>query len=92
MLRRGRAPAGGSTVFATPIASERKFAQLREAHREDIIVAISSKLNVEEAGLADLPRHDEWSKTRLKPESVLAVVDMPTVEGMSRKERHDHAP
>ena len=61
-------------MFAAPIASERKFAQLREAHREDIIVAISSKLNVEE-NVSDLPGPVVWFKTRLKPESVLAVIE-----------------
>ena len=68
-----------------PSYIERKFAQLREAQREDIIVAISSKLNVEEASLADLPGPVVWFKTRLKPESVLTVIDMPTVEGYVEK-------
>ena len=60
--------------FWRPEYIARKFAQLRQAQREDVIVAVSSKLNVEE-NVSDLPGPVVWFKTRLKPESVLAVIE-----------------
>ena len=60
--------------FWRPEYIARKFAQLRQAQREDVIVAVSSKLNVAE-NVSDLPGPVVWFKTRLKPESVLAVIE-----------------
>ncbi len=55
----------------------KKFAQVRRANRDDLILAISQRLNLERAGvkLNDLPGRVVWFKERLIPKSVLEVLE-----------------
>ena len=55
----------------------KKFAQVRRAGREGLMVAISERLNLERAGVrrADLPARVVWFKDRLLPQAVLAVLE-----------------
>lgn len=55
----------------------KKFAQVRRAKRDDLILAISERLNLERAGvkLNDLPGRVVWFKDRLIPKSVLEVLE-----------------
>jgi len=55
----------------------KKFAQVRWAGREDLIVAVSERLNLERAGVqhADLPARVVWFKDRVLPQAVLAVLE-----------------
>ena len=55
----------------------KKFAQVRRAAREDVILAVSERLNLERAGVRrdDMPAHVVWFKDRLLPKAVLAVLD-----------------
>lgn len=56
---------------------QKKFAQVRQANREDLILAISERLNLEKAGvkLSDTPARVVWFKDKLSPKSVLAVLE-----------------
>ncbi len=56
---------------------QKKFSQVRRAGREDLILAISERLNLEKAGvkLNDVPARIVWFKDKLLPKSVLAVMD-----------------
>lgn len=56
---------------------QKKFAQVRRAERDDLILAISERLNLEKAGvnLKDVPAKIIWFKDKLLPKSVLAVLD-----------------
>jgi uncharacterized protein len=55
----------------------KKFAQVRRAAREDLILAVSERLNLERAGVrrADLPARVVWFKDRVLPQAVLAVLE-----------------
>ena len=55
----------------------KKFAQVRRAARNDLILAVSERLNLERAGvdLRDLPARVVWFKDRVMPPAVLAVID-----------------
>jgi uncharacterized protein len=55
----------------------KKFAQVRRAGREDVILAVSERLNLERAGVkrADLPARVVWFKERVLPQAVLAVLE-----------------
>jgi len=55
----------------------KKFAQVRRAGREDIILAVSERLNLERAGVrdADLPARVVWFKDRVLPQAVLSVLE-----------------
>jgi len=55
----------------------KKFAQVRRAGRQDVILAVSERLNLERAGVrhADLPARVVWFKDRLLPQAVLAVLE-----------------
>ncbi|MDZ8260041.1 DUF790 family protein [Nostoc sp. ChiQUE01b] len=56
---------------------QKKFSQVRRAGRDDLILAISERLNLEKAGvkLNDVPARIVWFKDKLLPKSVLAVMD-----------------
>ena len=55
----------------------KKFAQVRRAGREDVILAVSERLNLERAGVKreDLPARVVWFKDRVLPQAVLAVLE-----------------
>lgn len=56
---------------------QKKFAQVRRANCENLILAISERLNLEKAGVKmnDVPARIVWFKDKLLPKAVLAVVD-----------------
>ncbi|MCC5661095.1 DUF790 family protein [Nostoc sp. XA010] len=56
---------------------QKKFSQVRRAGRDDLILAISERLNLEKAGvkLDDVPARIVWFKDKLLPKAVLAVMD-----------------
>jgi len=55
----------------------KKFAQVHRAARDDLILAISERLNLERAGVKvqDLPARVIWFKDRIQPKAVLDVVE-----------------
>ncbi len=55
---------------------QKKFAQLRNAHIDNIIIAISERLNLEKAGVkfTDLPIKIVWFKDKLSPKKVLELL------------------
>jgi predicted nuclease of restriction endonuclease-like RecB superfamily len=55
----------------------KKFAQVRRSGCDNLILAISERLNLEKAGvkLDDVPARIVWFKDKLLPKSVLAVMD-----------------
>lgn len=55
----------------------KKFAQVRRAGRQDLILAISERLNLERAGVKtdDLPARVVWFKDRVLPKTVLEVLE-----------------
>jgi uncharacterized protein len=55
----------------------KKFAQVRRAGRQDLIVAVSERLNLERAGVKrqDIPARVVWFKDRVLPKAVLDVLD-----------------
>jgi uncharacterized protein len=54
----------------------KKFAQVRRAGREDILLAVSERLNLERAGVRreDIPARVVWFKDRVLPKAVLDVL------------------
>lgn len=56
---------------------QKKFAQVRRAERNDLILAISERLNLEKAGvkLTDVPAKIIWFKDKLLPKAVLPALD-----------------
>ena len=56
---------------------QKKFSQVRRAERDDLILAISERLNLEKAGvnLKDVPAKIIWFKDKLLPKAVLEVLD-----------------
>ncbi len=56
---------------------KKKFAQVRQAGRDDLILAISERLNLEKAGVNfnDTPAQLVWFKDQLSPKAVLKVLD-----------------
>lgn len=55
----------------------KKFSQVRQSGRDDLILAISERLNLEKAGvkIADTPARILWFKDKLSPKAVLALLD-----------------
>jgi uncharacterized protein len=55
----------------------KKFAQVRRAGRQDLILAVSERLNLERAGVRreDLQARVVWFKDRVLPQAVLAVLE-----------------
>ncbi len=56
---------------------QKKFSQVRRAGCDNLILAISERLNLEKAGvkLNDVPARIIWFKDKLLPKAVLAVMD-----------------
>lgn len=56
---------------------QKKFSQVRRAACNNLILAISERLNLEKAGvkLNDVPARIVWFKDKLQPKAVLAVLD-----------------
>ncbi|WOD39317.1 DUF790 family protein [Nodosilinea sp. E11] len=54
----------------------KKFAQVRQSGRDNLILAVSERLNLENAGvdIANVPAQVVWFKTKLQPKVVLAVL------------------
>ncbi|GCL41159.1 hypothetical protein NIES80_08530 [Dolichospermum planctonicum] len=60
---------------------QKKFYQIKRANCDNLILAISERLNLEKAGvkLDNVPARIVWFKEKLLPKSVLAVIDfLPT--------------
>jgi predicted nuclease of restriction endonuclease-like RecB superfamily len=55
----------------------KKFAQVRRAGRQDLILAVSERLNLERAGVKrqDIPARVVWFKDRLLPQAVLDMLE-----------------
>jgi uncharacterized protein len=55
----------------------KKFAQVRQAGREDVILAVSERLNLERAGVKrdNISARVVWFKDRVLPQAVLAVLE-----------------
>ncbi|MBE9192229.1 DUF790 family protein [Gloeocapsopsis crepidinum LEGE 06123] len=56
---------------------QKKFSQVRKANCDNLILAISERLNLEKVGvkLNDCPARIVWFKDKLQPKSVLAVLE-----------------
>ncbi len=56
---------------------QKKFAQVRRSECDNLILAISERLNLDKAGvkLHDVPAKIVWFKDKLLPKSVLAVIE-----------------
>ncbi len=56
---------------------QKKFSQVRRSGCDNLILAISERLNLEKAGvkLNDVPARIVWFKDKLLPKAVLAVID-----------------
>jgi predicted nuclease of restriction endonuclease-like RecB superfamily len=63
-------------LLATRIFAK-KFAQVHRADCDNLILAISERLNLEKAGvkLSDVPARIVWFKDKLLPKAVLAVMN-----------------
>ncbi|HIK43673.1 MAG TPA: DUF790 family protein [Leptolyngbyaceae cyanobacterium M65_K2018_010] len=55
----------------------KKFAQVRKAERQNLILAVSERLNLEKAGvnMARVPARVVWFKHKLQPKAILAVLE-----------------
>jgi predicted nuclease of restriction endonuclease-like RecB superfamily len=55
----------------------KKFAQVRRAARQDLILAVSERLNLGAAGvkIEDIPARVVWFKDRVLPRAVLEVLE-----------------
>jgi hypothetical protein len=56
---------------------KKKFSQVRQAGRSDLILAISERLNLDKAGVnfRDTPAPLVWFKDKLLPKAVLSVLE-----------------
>lgn len=56
---------------------QKKFAQIRRAQCDNLILAISERLNLDKVGvkLNDVPARIVWFKDKLLPKSILAVIE-----------------
>ncbi len=56
---------------------KKKFSQVRQAQRDDLILAISERLNLEKAGVrvSDAPARIVWFKDQLTPKAVLEILE-----------------
>jgi len=56
---------------------QKKFSQVRRANCDNLILAISERLNLEKAGvkLNDCPARIVWFKDKLQPKSVLSLLE-----------------
>ncbi|GAB4191825.1 MAG: DUF790 family protein [Coleofasciculaceae cyanobacterium] len=63
--------------FWRPEYLQKKFAQVRRAECDNLIIAISERLNLDKAGVkvANVPAKIIWFKDRLSPKAVLELLD-----------------
>ncbi|MBD2576814.1 DUF790 family protein [Oscillatoria sp. FACHB-1406] len=63
--------------FWRPEYLQKKFSQVRRANLENLILAISERLNLEKSGVKaiDVPARIVWFKDKLSPRSVLEVLE-----------------
>jgi predicted nuclease of restriction endonuclease-like RecB superfamily len=63
--------------FWRPEYLQKKFAQVRRAECENLIIAISERLNLDKAGVkvANVPAKVIWFKDKLSPKAVLEVLE-----------------
>lgn len=56
---------------------KKKFSQVRQSGRDDLILAVSERLNLEKAGvkIADTPARIVWFKDQLLPKAILEVLE-----------------
>jgi len=56
---------------------KKKFSQVRQSGRDDLVLAISERLNLEKAGvkLDNLPARVVWFKDQLSPKAVLGAIE-----------------
>jgi uncharacterized protein len=59
---------------------QKKFAQVRKANRNDLILAISDRLNLDQAGVKveGVPAQIVWFKSKLTPKAVLEMLEPAT--------------
>lgn len=57
----------------------KKFSQVRQSERNDLILAVSERLNLEKAGvnIQNVPARIIWFKQKLSPKAVLSVLEDP---------------
>lgn len=71
----GRAALLEIVGFWRPDYLRRKLDKLRRAQRDDLIIAVSEDLNVDEEDFRDVPGHVFFFKTRIDPKEVIARLD-----------------
>jgi hypothetical protein len=56
---------------------QKKFSQVRRADSDNLILAVSERLNLEKAGIkfSDLPARIIWFKDKLSPQAVLEILE-----------------
>jgi predicted nuclease of restriction endonuclease-like RecB superfamily len=56
---------------------KKKFSQVRQAQRDDLILAVSERLNLDKAGvkIQNTPARLVWFKDKLNPKAVLALLE-----------------
>jgi hypothetical protein len=56
---------------------KKKFSQVRQSGRDDLILAVSERLNLEKAGvrITDTPARIIWFKDQLLPKAILEVLE-----------------
>lgn len=64
--------------FWRPEYLQKKFSQVRRANLDNLILAISERLNLEKSGVKaiDVPARVVWFKDKLSPRSVLEVLEL----------------
>ena len=63
--------------FWRPDYLQKKFYQVRRAEPDNLILAVSERLNLEKAGVQfrDVPARIIWFKDKLLPKAVLELLD-----------------
>ncbi len=63
--------------FWHPQYLQKKFYQVRKAERDDLILAVSERLNLQKAGVNfdDLPNRLVWFKNKLAPRDILHILN-----------------
>ena len=57
------------------LGGERKLDKIRRAGREDLVIAVSSNLNVDQTDLKEVPGHLFFFKNRIDPRDVIERLD-----------------
>ena len=65
--------------YWSPQYLQKKFYQTQKVERDNLILAISERLNLAKAGVnfKDLPNQIVWFKNKLSPKDVLSIIDRP---------------